>query len=62
MSYLEIINNVDDRNSETIKRQFENYCNWCWKHGHGNCSTCKRLYNKVYIPVRKKELKEKLGI
>lgn len=49
-------------NSIELKEHFENYCNWCWYHGYGNCDACKKIYNKIYIPIRKRELQEKLGL
>lgn len=62
MSFFGIIDCLDDRNSETINNHFKRHCEWCWYHGYGNCKNCERAYRKVYTPVRKKELREKLGL
>lgn len=48
-----------DKDSETLRRQFEAYCEWCWGHGYGNCDICRKEFNKVYRPIRIKELTEK---
>lgn len=53
---------VTDEGSEVLKTQFENYCSWCWGHGYGNCDMCKKVYYRYYIPIRKRELQEKLGL
>lgn len=53
---------MTDKGSEILKTQFENYCSWCWGHGYGNCDMCKQVYHRYYIPIRKKELQEKLGL
>lgn len=50
-----------DKGSEALKKQFENYCNWCWGHGYGHCDTCRKVFNKYYIPIRKKELIDKMN-
>lgn len=48
-----------DKDSEILRRQFEAYCEWCWGHGYGNCDICRKEFNKVYRPIRIKELTEK---
>ena len=50
-----------DKGSEVLKKQFENYCNWCWGHGFGHCDTCRRRFNKYYIQIRKKELIDRMN-
>lgn len=50
-----------DKGSEALKKQFENYCNWCWGYGFGHCDTCRRRFNKYYIPIRKKELIDRMN-
>lgn len=63
MSIVTIKDNlILDKSSKELKDQFQNYCNWCWGHGYGNCDICKRIFNKYYIPIRKIELQEKLGL
>ena len=42
-----------------LKKQFENHCEWCWGHGFGDCDICKKAFNRVYRPIRIKELTEK---
>lgn len=53
---------LNHETTEELKKHFEQYCNHCWNHGCGNCTRCKKIYNKIYIPMRKKELQIKLGI
>ena len=48
-----------DEGSEVLKKQFENHCDWCWVHGFGDCDICKKAFNRVYRPIRIKELTEK---
>ena len=48
-----------DEGSETLKKQFENHCNWCWYHGFGHCDTCRKAFNRVYRPMRIAELTAK---
>lgn len=47
--------------SKELEEHFNKYCEWCWGHGYGNCDACKKIYNKLYISLRKKELQTKLG-
>ena len=51
-----------DEGSEVLKKQFENHCDWCWGRGFGNCDVCKKAFEKVYRPIRIKELTEKYKI
>ena len=51
-----------DEGSEVLKKQFENHCDWCWRHGFGDCDVCKRAFNKLYRPIKIKELTEKYKI
>ena len=53
---------MDHTNSQDLEQHFKQYCAWCWKHGFGDCAICKKEYNKLYIPMRKRELQEKLGL
>lgn len=53
---------TDHKTSQDLKQHFETYCEWCWGHGYGNCDACRKIYNKLYIPLRKKELQIKLGL
>lgn len=48
--------------TQDLKEHFEAYCKWCWGHGYGNCDACRKIYNKLYIPLRKRELQLKLGL
>ena len=48
-----------DEGSEVLKKQFENHCDWCWGHSFGDCDICKKAFNRVYRPIRIKELTEK---
>lgn len=50
------------KTSKELKEHFKDYCDWCWGHGYGNCDECKKIYRKLYIPLRKKELQIKLGL
>ena len=45
--------------SEVLKKQFENHCDWGWGHSFGDCDICKKAFNRVYRPIRIKELTEK---
>ena len=49
-------------NSIDLEEHFKVYCEWCWRHGYGNCDACRKIYNKLYIPLRKKELQIKNGL
>lgn len=51
-----------DKGSESLKKQFENYCDWCWGHGYGDCDVCRKIFHRYYIPLRKKELQIKNGL
>ena len=63
MSIIEIEDVLElNKGSEVLKKQFDNYCDWCWGHGFGKCTTCKKIFHKYYIPIRKKELQVKLGL
>lgn len=53
---------ADHKTSQDLKQHFETYCEWCWGHGYGNCDTCRKIYHKLYIPLRKRELQLKLGL
>lgn len=48
-----------DEGSEVLKKQFENHCNWCWEHGFGKCDICNKAFERVYRPIRIKELTTK---
>lgn len=48
--------------SESLKKQFEKYCNWCWGHGYGNCDACRKGYRKLYIPLRISEKQRELRL
>ena len=48
-----------DKGSQALQRHFEAHCEWCWGHGYGNCNICRKEFNKVYRPMRIKELTEK---
>ena len=48
--------------SQELKEHFNKYCDWCWGHCYGSCVVCKRIYRKLYIPLRKKELQIKCGL
>ena len=52
----------DHNTSQELKEHFQTYCEWCWRHSYGNCDICHKIYNKLYIPLRKKELQIKLGL
>lgn len=52
--------NIDS--SETLKEQYERYCDWCWGHGYGDCRYCIRKYHKLYIPLRIAEKQKELGL
>lgn len=62
--YFEIIlqEYANTESSQSLKNQFEKYCNWCWGHGFGNCDLCKREYNKLYIPLRIREKQKELKL
>lgn len=62
--YTEIIlqGYANTENSQSLKNQFEKYCNWCWGHSFGNCDLCKKQYNKLYIPLRIKEKQKELKL
>ena len=45
--------------SETLKKQFERHCEWCWGHGFGHCDICRKAFNRVWRPMRIAELTEK---
>ena len=63
MSILQIEENlILDEGSEVLKRQFDNYCNWCWGHGYGNCDMCKKIFNHYYVPIKIKELQSRNNI
>jgi len=62
MSFRDIKDFLNTDSSESVKSHFERHCDWCWDNGYGNCDRCKKAYNKVYIPIRKRELQEKLGL
>lgn len=63
MSIMYIEDNlVLDKGSEALKKQYEQYCSWCWGHGYGDCDICKKVFHKYYIPMRKMELRKKLGL
>ena len=51
-----------DKGSEALKKQFDNYCDWCWGHGYGNCDVCRKIFHRYYIPLRKRELQIKNGL
>lgn len=55
-------NLILDEGSEILKKQFNNYCDWCWGHGYGNCDECRKFFRKYYLPIRKRELQIKLGL
>lgn len=48
-------------NSQDLKEHFNKYCGWCWGNGYGDCDMCRKIYCKLYIPLRKKELQIKHG-
>ena len=48
--------------SDSLKKQFEQFCDYCWGHGYGNCDVCKRGYHKLYIPLRIAEKQRELGL
>lgn len=52
--------NIDS--SETLKEQYERYCDWCWGHGYGDCRYCIMKYHKLYIPLRIAEKQKELGL
>lgn len=63
MSFFDIKDFITlDKGSETLKKHFDNHCNWCWHHGYGNCDLCKKAFHKYYIPLRKRELQIKNGL
>lgn len=48
-----------DKGSQTLQEHFEAHCKWCWGHGYGNCDICRKEFNRIYRPMRIKELTEK---
>ena len=38
--------------SETLKEQFNKFCDWRWGHSYGDCDICRREYHKLHIPLR----------
>lgn len=60
MSFSTIKDFLDlDNGSEALKKHFETHCEWCWGHDYGNCDVCRKAFNKIYRPMRIKELTEK---
>ena len=63
MSIMQIEDNlVLDRGSQALKEQFDNYCNWCWGHGYGNCDVCRKIFRRYYTPMRIAEKQKELGL
>lgn len=63
MSIMQIEDNlILDKGSEALKKQFDNYHNWCWYHGYGDCDVCRKIFHRYYIPLRKRELQIKNGL
>lgn len=48
--------------SDSLKKQFEQFCDYCWGHGYSNCDVCKKGYHKLYIPLRIAEKQRELGL
>ena len=40
---------VENMSIEEYDKWFNNYCNWCWGHGYGNCSMCKKHYKQFRL-------------
>ena len=53
---------ITNQGSAALKEQFDLYHDWCWCHGYGDCDICKKVFNKYYIPIRKRELQVKLRL
>lgn len=53
---------IINETSDVLKSQFNNYCDWCWGHGYGNCDKCKKVFNHYYLPLKIKEKQKELGI
>ena len=48
--------------SDSLKKQFEKFCDYCWGHSYGNCDICRKEYHKLYIPLRIVEKQKELGL
>lgn len=60
MSFSDIKDFLNLNNgSEALKEHFETHCEWCWGHGYEDCVACLKDFNKIYRPIRIKELTEK---
>ena len=53
---------ADTSSSEALEEQFHKFCNWCWGHGFGDCTWCRKDYRKLYIPLRIAEKQKELGL
>ena len=63
MGWVEIESYLDvSKDSSKLKEQYEQYCDWCWGHGYGNCDYCKQQFGKLYRPIRIQEIKQRLGL
>lgn len=62
MAFMDISDFMNRDNSEAMKNHMNRHCNWCWGHGSGNCTICRSQFNKVYIPVRIREIQKELGL
>lgn len=50
---------VKNRTSESLKKWFNDYCEWCWGHGFGDCDKCKKYYKHILYRVKMREFKER---
>lgn len=53
---------ANTESAQALKSHFENYHEWCWYHGFGDCDYCRKQYRKLYIPLRIAEKQKELGL
>ena len=63
MAFWSVVNDEDfeaeNRTEGGLKRWFNEYCDWCWGHGYGNCDRCRKYYKHLLYRVKMREFKER---
>ena len=57
MAFYDNIN--EDETSEKYRQRFQEYCNWCWGHGFGNCDNCQKAMKRQLLKGKLREFKKR---
>ena len=40
---------IDRLEPSEFDEWFKSYCGWCWGHGYGDCTSCKKHYRQLKL-------------